>query len=260
MGPQDMQPKSASSTNKILINILTTHSPEQIINKYSNSLQNVDVEIKIQLGDDSSLRHLKFDNSLARMIYGRPLRKGEMNCSLGHRSMWCYAREVGSRWSVFLEDDAIITDALLNLLNSINSWGENLPFAIIIGHSKTVRKNLWFENIKIPLYSKKKIKNIVVGKKNQNLFGTVGYLLNQSAVELLSKLPVTCWKADDWKMFENAGLQIYHLQTPCIWEEFETRKSATGNICVAQHEIFSRKILIEVGSAIKSQIFKKRKC
>lgn len=231
--------------------ILTIKEVNEIEEKYKKLLSNIS-NVKVVRGDDESLSHHSYLPEISTMLYGKKLTKGEINCARGHREMWQLAKNEQQKWAIFLEDDADLIIGASQIMQKLLNHTTNQPIAIILGHSKTIKKNLWFENLKIPLHNIRAINGVKLGEKKQNLFGTVGYMLNDKAIELLVSLPPTFWKADDWRIYENSGLKTLHLLNPCIWENFLS--SSTGNSCEIHHNIFSKNFLREIISAIAGQI------
>lgn len=241
------------NNNKIICHILTIKDKSEIISKYRNQLPS-SYDLTITSGKDQHLEEIKFDLKLAQMIYPRELTPGEKNCARGHKKMWEQALNKPKKWQIFLEDDAIIDSNFESVVEDIIKYDSNKPTAIILGRSKTIHRNLWFENIKIPFSVQYKVGNIHLGEKEQNFFGTVGYMLNDAALKLLDELPYVFWKADDWTLFNNYGLKILHLRKPCIWEDFMTHESTTGNKNAAQHKLWTKSILREIFVALKNNI------
>jgi GR25 family glycosyltransferase involved in LPS biosynthesis len=222
--------------------------------KFKKKLNANKYGLNIYIGKDEFLNDVVFDSNISNMIYGRNLKEGEKNCARGHKKLWTISAEKTQDWKIYLEDDAIIEEEFDYVIENLIEYITKTPTAIILGRSKTIKDNLWFENIKLPLHNKKYINNILVGKKKQNLFGTVGYMLNDAALKQLLQLNKVFWKADDWQLFENYGIEILHLQNPCVWEDFLEHESTTGNSKKIQHNLIGRSILREIYTALKNRI------
>jgi GR25 family glycosyltransferase involved in LPS biosynthesis len=236
----------------VKVTIITIESPNQV-ERHFRSIVDSSFEIKIIQGSENVLDVSKFDVKNSKILYQTPLKKGEVNCSLAHKFIYDNHVKSNLEWAVVLEDDAILTEHFNKNVKLLSDHTFNFPAIIILGHSKTKYKNLWFQNLKQPPSSKIEISNIELVQKNCNFFGTVGYMINKQAAELISAYDAIFWKADHWSIFENLGIRIYHLSIPIVWENFENTNSSTGNVNQAHHDLFSKNFYKEFFSMLITQ-------
>jgi GR25 family glycosyltransferase involved in LPS biosynthesis len=207
------------------------------------------------IGIASPELHLKIDLERAKSKYGN-VSKGMMNCALGHRKIWDKLNDTDF---VVFEDDAILSISCLSVLKVIEKEysTSRVPTIVILGRSKTVRKYLWFENLKFPLRNKKRINGIEIGTKKQNFFGTVGYYGNKQAAAVLQKFPYSVyWKPDDWDYLINSGLTVVHLRNPIVWEDLSS-ESLTDSDMHVQHNPYKLNTFIrEWVSAFKGLLIR----
>jgi GR25 family glycosyltransferase involved in LPS biosynthesis len=233
--------------------ILTIEDEKKIQEKFRTLTKNRNLNVVLGVAAESEIdRYISDDYLLER--YGRRLSRGEIGCALGHKKISQKMLVLSYKTAVILEDDAIIEH---NFENQIDVIGEILekekaPMVIVLGHSKTIKRNLWFENLKYRLLNKKTIKEITIGEKEQNFFGTVGYACNQGFMKLIAD-QVYLHLADDWGYWMENGVKVYHLEKPIVWEDLNT-KSSTGNTVHVHHNISSLSFLKEIYVAIKNNI------
>jgi GR25 family glycosyltransferase involved in LPS biosynthesis len=239
--------------------LLTIQDRQNVIDKFAK--QKLLIEEKyIVIGKQEQLGPFQFDEIRSKLLYGFELSRGMKNCAAGHRKIWAIAEtDSYHEWVQILEDDARLDVNYAQVVERLGSIKVDFPLAIILGHSKTVQSNLWFENLKWPLDKEFKHFGVALGEKTQNLFGTVGYLLNKQAIALLDTLPAPFWKPDDWRYLQNYGLKVYHLRNPIIWEDFLSHESDTGSSTQIQHRLYSSKFIREFGSMVKSQLVFRRR-
>lgn len=234
--------------------VLTIQDKQNIINKFARQKLQIE-ERHIVIGKEDLLAPFQFDEKLSQLLYDFELSRGMKYCAVGHRKIWAIAKtENRNVWVQILEDDAQLDVNYAEVVEKLGTLEVDFPLAIILGHSKTLKSNLWFENLKWPLHKEFKYHGVALGEKTQNLFGTVGYLLNNHAITLLDKLPAPFWKPDDWQHLQNYGLKVYHLRNPIIWEDFMSHASDTGSSKQIQHRLFSSNFIREFGSMVKSQL------
>lgn len=195
-----------------------------------------------------------FNSNLAEYKYNRKIRNGEIGCSLSHfRIINKYAVRDDFSWGIILEDDALIQENFKEMLNidDFKCFNDE-PCVFILGHSKTRKKDLIIQRLKQPLENKIKIGNNSYGQNNRiNFCGTVGYVLNKKACEIIGKQKNVYWLADDWFFFNKLGINIYHPLIPSIYEDL-TSESSTDNIIFFNHCLRNRPIK-QIFSIVKSQ-------
>jgi len=76
--------------------------------------------------------------------------------------------------------------------------------------------------------------------------------MNKAAAEIVSEQNKIFWLADDWRIFSNMGIKVYHPFVPLVYEDV-TFQNATGNILHVQHNFFCNPIN-ELGQIIVNQV------
>jgi len=218
-------------------------------------LSNIEFEYFDAIFNSDEIRN-SFDDLLARLVYGRELRIGERGCALSHRAVIDkFSNSLRPR-RVILEDDAIVTSEFFRFVEGLNKLKFNIPTILILGHAKTIKENHWWQRVKQPFFEIEDFNSFKFGTRPfVNFFGTVGYALDYEAAVMIKKLPRTFWLADDWKIFANAGISIYHVVEPLVYEDLST-PSSTGNIVRPLHSLFSRNFFIELWEAFKVRVKK----
>jgi glycosyl transferase family 25 len=233
--------------------VLTIKNEKEIQEKFNALIKNPDLTVVLGIVAPAEIAKYVDDDYLEER-YGRRLSAGEMGCSFGHKKICEKMLALNYKSAVILEDDAIIQHNFRDQIDTIRVLleAENSPMVIILGHSKTIRRNLWFENIKYKLLHKRKINGIAIGEKKQNYFGTVGYACNQSYMQLIAQ-QTRLHIADDWGYWIENGVKVFHLENPIVWEDLNTR-SSTGNTVHIHHNLLSASFLREAYVAIKNNI------
>jgi len=186
-----------------------------------------------------------FNDTVSRIYYGINPREVEKACAISHRLLINECIYSGEEWNVILEDDAIVEEDLNKFNEELNNIKTEATI-LILGHSKTVKKNLWWQNLKQPkfnchYYVSKKffIKPLI------NYYGCIAYCINQDAVKIIKSLPDTFWIADDWRVYEKVGVKILHADIPFVWED-RNLGSSTGGHDRTMHELFSKYFYLEL--------------
>lgn len=174
---------------------------------------------------------LSFRPDLFKLIYGRDAKNGEIGCSLSHIEVISnFYYENKSEHLIILEDDAMIEDDFSMVVDCISKRIE-VAEIFILGMSKTKKENLWIHKIKFPLSKKIDIGKNKFGYSDVNFFGTVGYIVNKKAAEIISKQKDIFWLADDWSIISNMGINIYIPREPVVYEDLTTNSSIGNEIC-----------------------------
>lgn len=201
--------------------------------------------------------HKEFDIKLSTLFYGRKLHNGEIGCSLAHSRVISNLNFISSDWNLILEDDAVLEDAIYDFLHELKEFNHLPPTVILLGHSRTIKKNIFWQRLKHPLGNFLKIGNFTFGQNNWVSgcgVGTVGYVINSKCRDIINGLPKNFWLADDWKLFHNSGISIYHPITPLVWEDFLSKKSKTGNSTKIHHDFFSKHIFREFAEILYARL------
>ncbi|MUK67960.1 glycosyltransferase family 25 protein [Aliivibrio fischeri] len=189
---------------------------------------------------DVNVDDMKFfnkDKSYNR--YLRDIRLNEISCTLSHVEMARLCLFNSSEWNLILEDDAIFLGDFKSLKEKIIYFKTDKPTILILGHSKTLPKFNKIQQLKQPLYDEFNIGDFIFGKKDINYCGTVSYLLNKGASEIMSNIEEAYWVADDWKVIGSLGIDIFHIKESIIYEEIDGI-STTGNKLHIRHDIYKK--------------------
>lgn len=187
----------------------------------------------------------RFDQFIAKSLYSRELRKGEVGCTLSHAEMIKSFSEStdDSQWLLIMEDDALPEPQFQKFIDDFSeecSKLSNTPQVILLGHSKTSKKHLFVQGLKQPLANKIKIAGHIFGQnKYVTRCGTVCYLINKAAAITLSKPLKPYWLADEWSLYSNLGVVVHHPVKPLIYEDL-SYASSTQNEVKYQHDFMGR--------------------
>jgi len=202
-------------------------------------------------------RALEFDAPRAEILYGRKVREVEQACASSHRKLIDSLSSSEDEWLIVLEDDAIVEPEFYELVLGLPCEELVEPTVLILGHCKTVKKNLWWQRLKQPEGERTIFCGLDFSRKYFiNFFGTVGYAINKSAADLISSMPPNFWIADDWERYENIGIAILHACRPIVWEN-RTYDSGTGGPNQTLHRLFSKDFVRELLTMIRARLRQK---
>lgn len=200
-------------------------------------------------------REHTFNFVKAKEKYKRDIRLAEAGCSISHMSVYKELIANNEEFAFVFEDDVLVEDkqALTNLYYNYEANDE--PQIILLGHSKTRKKDLWIQRLKQPLSGVVKINSITFGSNDRVSFcGAVGYVINRNAAEIILKESVPYWIADDWSIFNRLGIKILHAKYPLVYEDLKT-ESTTDNEIMFNHSL-AKEPLRQILSIVKSQIIR----
>ena len=247
---------------KIEAFIITIQNPRTVKNYFTKRLAGNFFNISVISGNTCDVVNIDFDLALSQRKYKRDLRVGEINCTKAHFTALKLAAFGQNDWCLVLEDDALISTDLPQFITEILGCSLNdTPTIILLGHSKTVSRHLWFQNLKQYKALRFKTPNFeIVQRHNANFCGTVGYIANSKAAGILSNQDKLSHVADDWLFISKRGINVLHLSVPIIYEALNDQTSSTGNKVFIHHDPFSSNWIREWGSAIKAQIHRIYTC
>lgn len=182
-----------------------------------------------------------FDSKVFKLVYGREPRNGEIGCALSHYYTAKQHVDITGEWSLVLEDDAIFENDLLNFKDTCPCVAK--PTILVLGHSKTKKKNLCIQRLIQPLKNTYTLNNVEFGHSDVNFCGTVGYMANRAASQLIANNDSIFWLADDWRVIKNMGIDVVHIKEPLVYEDFDG-VSTTGNKVVVEHDILRNPLQI----------------
>lgn len=193
----------------------------------------------------------RFNEIMFQDKYNRTVRDGEIGCTLSHCEIIKELAQSDFDSILILEDDAIPTDDFWDFFNTA-IFKNDKPSVFLLGHSKTRKKDLWLQRLKQPLKDIIDIGGFKFGLNDRVTgCGTVAYVINKKAAEIISSYNNPYWLADDWGFFKENNILIYHPVEPLVYEDLNTI-STTGNMIRLNHSICN-KTLIQIGSVIKSR-------
>lgn len=141
----------------------------------------LDVEFTSDLGIDMDGRNLTQDQLVGlfpwkinsdNSWWNRPLKKGEIGCSLSHLNCWRHIVKTNTDTSLILEDDVIFSDGfaikLESALNKLNNYDPNWDL-LYIGREPLQRDEYVLDEIVKPGYS----------------FGTFAYMITYNGAKKL---------------------------------------------------------------------------
>ena len=196
-----------------------------------------------------------FDISKFEQRYRRLPRIGEIGCSLSHQSI--YRRHIENiEWSIVLEDDATLNNFFGEKVKTLfHNYVSSTPTVIILGCSKHLTKNHKQRKLLFPSIAEKLISTVSLFKPYKiNKYGTVGYMINASGSKLIREIGNPFNLADDWKLFEEYGLDVWHLKEYIVHENFENKTSSTGNDLIDIHCIENYGLIKFVILVIKNNL------
>lgn len=198
---------------------------------------------------------LTFHVDVAKLLYGRELTRGEIGCSISHRRVIKSLVNDIKGWACIFEDDALFSSiTVLDFLRTLDSENHIEPIVLILGHSKTVASNAWLQNLKQPRYESKYFGTTKFSKRfNANFCGTVAYCINEPAAQIICRMPDPFYLADDWDIFSNAGINIFHADKPLVYEDL-TEISTTGNTIKVLHTLNWNTAFSELTTALINQL------
>jgi glycosyl transferase family 25 len=177
----------------------------------------------------NNISEFSFDESLFKLVYGRDVRNGEKGCSLSHFEVISdFSLNSGDDFLTVLEDDAVLLEEFEAVISGISELDTSVPLIVVIGLSKVKRSTFWIQELKWPLRNKLSIGGVVFGQGINNYFGTVGYVINKAAAQIIANQRHIFWVADDWRIISNMGISVFYTNTPVVLEDFNTN-SSTGN-------------------------------
>jgi GR25 family glycosyltransferase involved in LPS biosynthesis len=239
----------------MLIQIVTINKKEDIKKKYENLLDLYDY--KIFIGTEEYIKEeQKITGINLKISKNILLNQAEINLASAHLCMLIRLVLSKHNYSLILEDDAKFNiNTLTSFLDKVILEDHNGFY--LLGHSKTILKYQWFENLKYPIKNKFLIGGVYAGENENRYPGTVGYLVSRNAAyERLKELEIKT-VSDDWQFIKNFS-KVYSLNKRIIHEEMNLLNtySSTGNLVFVHHNPFSRRFLYEWGFVIKCIIKK----
>lgn len=157
---------------------------------------------------DDEFANLEFhDQAIARLVLGRELTKGEIGTSLAHRAIYRNFSEIDSNeFVICLEDDAIVDSE--NLYRACMRAVEETKKIINSSHPIVIL--LGYNADSVCLLSR----NGFIARQLVPPTGTWGYMINQSAMKLLS----SSTKVDftpDWPI-ASRGIRFFAVKNPVV--------------------------------------------
>lgn len=136
------------------------------------------------------LQHPLYKPLKRRLFFGRDLSAGEFGCVLAHREVYQYMLQQQIPHAVVLEDDAILSDELPEIINSLASMSQQWDLVRFLGREKNYRKSRPVR----PLPGSHASLSRIHGTPG----GAYGYMLNQHAAKRLLQMMNKNWLAIDF--------------------------------------------------------------
>jgi hypothetical protein len=148
-------------------------------------------------------------------LLGRsPLSGGEIGCLWSHRLAWRTALAESFDWLLVVEDDVTICGDLRGCLEHILAENFREPTIVSLIHPQGGARNF-------PLWAKPRsvsVRGIGFHRSITQTWGTVGYLVNQAALRLLTKGDGPAVSVADWPP-EAAGCRFYVAIPPPLFAD-----------------------------------------
>lgn len=143
----------------------------------------------------------------------------EIGCALAHQAAYACAQASGASHTLILEDDAVLSDRLPELLSRLHE----LPAydVILLSRAKISRHEYRFSRWYYPVSAAMRIGDIRIGlTRRTRRCGTSAYLVSSRALEKLchSNLPVRT-QADDWPQFMT-DLEVLQCSPLLVYEDY----------------------------------------
>ncbi|MEX5954459.1 glycosyltransferase family 25 protein [Providencia vermicola] len=137
--------------------------------------------------------------------YNKPSCANEVACSLSHQLIYKKIVNSNYEWAIILEDDAIISDKLSDLVKQLNNEKTSLlkkNNIYLLGGQEGLNSR---KRLSLSFFNKIKIGNVVFRKvtyKPSKLFRTCCYLIHRDECEkLITLFDKAYYVADSWNLF-----------------------------------------------------------
>lgn len=185
-----------------------------------------------------------------KLRYGRAPLKGEYGCYMSHASVW--KKFHNEQAIVVLEDDAVCgkSDCIKHLISYCGYRTE--PTIIKLGVSKLKQREQWLYYLIKPILPKKIFLDRILCKEIfLNTDGTVAYVINRCAMQLLSQASYECrgMLADDWNGLRKLGVNVFSLRPFDVFEDGQRESE------IDREQLRKRSINYNLTNLIKMLLF-----
>ena len=208
---------SFSKMKAYIINLPKDTKRHEHINQLLASYQWMEKEfVEAVYGKELSENEVceRFDIDLAYKRYGRELNRGEIGCTLSHKS--CYEKLVKSNesWAIVFEDDITILHDISPIASIVEQMNDAIPTILFLSG------DYWFLSTHRRLDSYKIV-------SVYDAVGTYAYVVNKKAAELiLAKNPKPSFVSDNWLLFRRQGVKLFAINPYLIDANIENFKSS----------------------------------
>ena len=137
-----------------------------------------------------------FNNDLAILRYGRPLKRGEIGCTLSHRKCYDTFLKSSERSVIIFEDDILIQNLDIDLFQKIQSLFYNIEEPCIL----LLSGSFWYTKKK-RFYYNYELANVY------SAYFTHSYIINRSAASIILEMS-PAYLADDWRLIKKKGIRL----------------------------------------------------
>lgn len=212
------------SLNSLKIYIVSLHDEKKRRISISKQLDKLGLEYEFfdAINPKANEEYLKYyDEREAKKNNGRGLSLGEIGCALSHQFIYEKILNNDYKYTLILEDDALLGDKLLSFLASVDDIDLKWD-VILLGYSKVSKTDLIKLSRFNPIGGKTfQFGTFKIGKVLKNsTCGTVAYLINKNGAKKIYRNNANLL-ADNWPYFdERLGLRIYHCRPFLVFEDY----------------------------------------
>jgi len=154
---------------------------------------------------------IEYVDSLAKLVIGRGLSDGEINCFLGHIEIYIEHLKSDFEWAFILEDDAIIKEKIVELISDLPNTKR--PSILLLHDDYRTEVKTLFSRWKAL-----KSKSFEFYKLFRPPNGTQGYLINKAAAKYLFDSTSTqgIYSPCDWPKHSLHKIDFYHIVDPLV--------------------------------------------
>lgn len=175
-----------------------------------------------------------FNTAMFRTKYRRDPTQGEIRCTQVHRFAMREFLGRSEEWALVLEDDATVVEEFTDFLTQFDYFPREASI-ILVGQSRQEPKYGWLRRLCDPLFDCRTVSGKwFIGSNDMiNLRGTVGYMVNREAANILLDSPCA-FLADDYSVWRAIGIDLRLISSLLIYEDLNTQ-SLSGNPIDLRH-------------------------
>ena len=179
---------------------------------------------KVRVPSHDTYRALRFD------WLDRDLTNGEIGCIVSHRGIIEDFLRTQSKATYVFEDDAVISDARIQDFRDLYEFicSVNTPMIISLFRSKFSLFRL-YRNKKIVIND-----NVTLIKPARPTYGTVGYLINKEAAQIISDTESLLISPADWPIEWIGKIEFYTLIDQFVFHDDDAKSTIEGERALEQ--------------------------